>query len=311
MPVEETVRAFDRRARRQGAARRGVQRAAASGWRESLRARRARGAGALRVAAAALQPRRARGLRARVRADRGDARARRRAVLRARERLPDRQVPRRRERPTARAPRRRRRYLDARGEARARRAGRRSPPRTTSTVAAVAIAWLLAKPGVAAPIASARTPEQLAAVLPGVDLQLTADEIARLDEASALMDATRQTFLDELYAHGRAHDEQREDRLAAPAQRRARDRRAARRARARDGRHARARDRHLQRLLDDLARRRRRGRRRHGRQPRDRGRAHRRGARQPHPGRRRASSSSCARRTPPRRSRRSPTARST
>jgi predicted O-methyltransferase YrrM len=27
------------------------------------------------------------------------------------------------------------------------------------------------------------------------------------------MDATRQTFLDELYAHGRAHDEEREDRL--------------------------------------------------------------------------------------------------
>jgi predicted O-methyltransferase YrrM len=27
------------------------------------------------------------------------------------------------------------------------------------------------------------------------------------------MDATRQTFLDELYAHGRAHDERREDRL--------------------------------------------------------------------------------------------------
>ena len=27
------------------------------------------------------------------------------------------------------------------------------------------------------------------------------------------MDETRQTFLDELYAHGRAHDEQREDRL--------------------------------------------------------------------------------------------------
>ena len=27
------------------------------------------------------------------------------------------------------------------------------------------------------------------------------------------MDATRQAFLDELYAHGRAHDEQREDRL--------------------------------------------------------------------------------------------------
>ena len=52
-------------------------------------------------------------------------------------------------------------------------------------VAAVAIAWLLAKPGVSAPIASARTPQQLADVLPGVTLQLTDDEISRLDEASA------------------------------------------------------------------------------------------------------------------------------
>lgn len=52
-------------------------------------------------------------------------------------------------------------------------------------VAAVAIAWLLTKPDVVAPIASARTPEQLAQVLPAVDLVLTADEIARLDGASA------------------------------------------------------------------------------------------------------------------------------
>jgi aryl-alcohol dehydrogenase-like predicted oxidoreductase len=52
-------------------------------------------------------------------------------------------------------------------------------------VAAVAIAWLLDKPGVRAPIASARTPEQLADVLPGVTLQLTDDQITRLDEASA------------------------------------------------------------------------------------------------------------------------------
>ena len=99
---------------------------------------------------------------------------------------------------------------------------------------------------------------------------------------------------------------------AAPPQRRARDRRAARRPRARDARHARARDRHLQRLLDDLARRRRRGRRRHRPQPRDRGRAHR-------PGRATTSSqagvdrrsSSCARRTPPRRCAASPTTPST
>jgi aryl-alcohol dehydrogenase-like predicted oxidoreductase len=48
--------------------------------------------------------------------------------------------------------------------------------------AAVAIAWLLAKPGVVAPIASARSPEQLAAILPGVELELGEAEIARLDE---------------------------------------------------------------------------------------------------------------------------------
>jgi aryl-alcohol dehydrogenase-like predicted oxidoreductase len=52
-------------------------------------------------------------------------------------------------------------------------------------VAAVAIAWLAAKPQIAAPIASARSVEQLSAVLPAVGLELTADELARLDEASA------------------------------------------------------------------------------------------------------------------------------
>ncbi len=52
-------------------------------------------------------------------------------------------------------------------------------------VASVSIAWLAAKPGIASPIASARTVEQLSAILPAVDLELTADEIARLDEASA------------------------------------------------------------------------------------------------------------------------------
>ena len=80
-------------------------------------------------------------------------------------------------------------------------------------VAAVAVAWLLAKPGV--DVADRQRPHARAARRrpPAVDLQLTADQITRLDEASELMDETRQTFLDELYAHGRAHDEQREDRL--------------------------------------------------------------------------------------------------
>ena len=108
------------------------------------------------------------------------------------------------------------------------------------------------------------------------------------------MDATRQTFLDELYAHGRAHDEQREDRLQ-------RLRNVEPETAELLGvlvramqRHARARDRHLQRLLDDLARRRRRGRRRHRALARDRGRAHRAGARQPRARRASTRSSSCA-----------------
>ena len=49
------------------------------------------------------------------------------------------------------------------------------------SVAAVALAWLLAKPTVAAPIASARSPEQLAELLPMAELELTPDELARLD----------------------------------------------------------------------------------------------------------------------------------
>lgn len=50
--------------------------------------------------------------------------------------------------------------------------------------ATVALAWLLAK-GVTAPIASARTPEQLPALVAAVDLDLDDDDVARLDAASA------------------------------------------------------------------------------------------------------------------------------
>lgn len=48
----------------------------------------------------------------------------------------------------------------------------------------VAIAWVLAH-GVTAPIASASRPEQVADLMAAVDLQLDADEVARLDEVSA------------------------------------------------------------------------------------------------------------------------------
>ncbi|MCQ9181935.1 aldo/keto reductase [Streptomyces sp. IBSBF 2953] len=52
-------------------------------------------------------------------------------------------------------------------------------------VATVALAWLAAQPTVAAPIASARTPEQLPALLALADLELTTAEIAALTRASA------------------------------------------------------------------------------------------------------------------------------
>ncbi|MFD9396029.1 aldo/keto reductase [Streptomyces sp. NPDC060000] len=49
----------------------------------------------------------------------------------------------------------------------------------------VALAWLVAQPTVAAPIASARTVEQLPALLGVAQLELTAEEITRLNRASA------------------------------------------------------------------------------------------------------------------------------
>lgn len=54
-----------------------------------------------------------------------------------------------------------------------------------TTVAAVAIAWLLAQPTVTTPIASARTTAQLAQLLPAAGLKLTADEVALLSAATA------------------------------------------------------------------------------------------------------------------------------
>lgn len=53
------------------------------------------------------------------------------------------------------------------------------------SVAMVALAWLAAQPTITAPIASARTLEQLPDLLASVDLQLSADDLAALDGASA------------------------------------------------------------------------------------------------------------------------------
>ena len=53
-----------------------------------------------------------------------------------------------------------------------------------TTVAAVSLAWLLAQPTVVAPIASARTADQVRELLPAASLVLSAEEIRRIDDAS-------------------------------------------------------------------------------------------------------------------------------
>ena len=54
-----------------------------------------------------------------------------------------------------------------------------------TTVPAVALAWVLGQPSVAAPIASARNPEQLAEILPASELELDPEELRELSDASA------------------------------------------------------------------------------------------------------------------------------
>ena len=54
-----------------------------------------------------------------------------------------------------------------------------------TTVPAVALAWMRAQPAITAPIIGANTPEQLAELLPAVDLDLSSEELATLDAASA------------------------------------------------------------------------------------------------------------------------------
>ena len=53
-----------------------------------------------------------------------------------------------------------------------------------TNVAAVSLAWLLAQPTVAAPIASARTVDQLRELLPAATLALSAEETRQLADAS-------------------------------------------------------------------------------------------------------------------------------
>jgi aryl-alcohol dehydrogenase-like predicted oxidoreductase len=75
-------------------------------------------------------------------------------------------------------------YLDHRGERVLEALDEISAAHKT-TPAAVAIAWLASRPTVAAPIASARTVEQLSDLLASVELRLTATDLASLDDASS------------------------------------------------------------------------------------------------------------------------------
>ncbi|MGB2693720.1 MAG: aldo/keto reductase [Dehalococcoidia bacterium] len=54
-----------------------------------------------------------------------------------------------------------------------------------TTVPAAALAWLLTKPTLTAPIVGANTPAQLADLLPAAELHLTDEEVRTLDEVSA------------------------------------------------------------------------------------------------------------------------------
>jgi aryl-alcohol dehydrogenase-like predicted oxidoreductase len=51
-------------------------------------------------------------------------------------------------------------------------------------VAAVSLAWLRSRPRVGAPIASARTPAQVATLLSSAELALSTEELDRLSAAS-------------------------------------------------------------------------------------------------------------------------------
>lgn len=61
------------------------------------------------------------------------------------------------------------------------------------SIATTALAWLLSKPTIVAPIASARTPEQVSDLMASATLTLSPSEIARLDAASAKVMSSRLT----------------------------------------------------------------------------------------------------------------------
>jgi aryl-alcohol dehydrogenase-like predicted oxidoreductase len=56
---------------------------------------------------------------------------------------------------------------------------------TGAMLAQISLAWLMAQPGITAPIASATSAKQIEELLPAMMLELSADQLARLDAAGA------------------------------------------------------------------------------------------------------------------------------
>ncbi|TIU79313.1 MAG: aldo/keto reductase, partial [Mesorhizobium sp.] len=57
--------------------------------------------------------------------------------------------------------------------------------RHSAKEAEVALAWIIARPGITAPIASATTPAQIDSLIRAASLKLSADDVAALDRASS------------------------------------------------------------------------------------------------------------------------------
>ena len=54
-----------------------------------------------------------------------------------------------------------------------------------ATLAQIALAWLMAQPGITAPIASATSAKQIEELLPAMDMSLSGNQLAKLDSAGA------------------------------------------------------------------------------------------------------------------------------
>ncbi|MBB4632977.1 aldo/keto reductase [Sphingosinicella soli] len=69
---------------------------------------------------------------------------------------------------------------------------------TGASLAAIALAWSMAQPGITAPIASASRPEQVAELIAAATLTLSVEQLARLTTASRLMDRLEDIELAEI-----------------------------------------------------------------------------------------------------------------